>query len=957
MLLDCSARRVAAKEITLFFASPVAYLFLGVFAAVTLFAFFWGEAFFARNIADVRPLFEWLPLLLIFLCSTLTMRMWSEERRTGTLEHVLTQPVPLWSFVVGKFAACLALLAVALLITLPLPITVALLADLDWGPVWAGYLATLLLGAAYLSTGLFVSARSSNQIVSLIGSMLLCGLLYLIGSPLLTELVSIRWAELLRLLGTGARFESISRGVIDLRDLYYYFSLIAAFLMLNLFSLERERWAATGDRRRHRAWYGLTTLVVLNALCANLWLGSLNGLRIDATEGRLYSLSDASRQQLQQLREPLLIRGYFSSNTHPLLAPLVPQLHDLVKEYGVAGEGRVRVELIDPAEQPALEQEANQKYGIQPVPFQIADRHQASLVNSYFNLLIQYGDDYQTLGFRDLIEVKSQGEAQLDVRLRNPEYDITRAIKKVLQSYQSGGNLFDSLQGRLTFTGYVSPDEQLPEALAGFRALVQDQLEALREQAGERLEVSFVDPQADGGQVARRIAEEYGFQPMVEGLLSERSFYFYLTLSRDDQVVQIPLADLSEESFKRNLEAAIKRFAAGFTKTVALVTPQPAAGPMGYGGGAQFYQLQDFLAQELNVRDEELSDGRVEGDADLLMLMAPEQLDEAELFAVDQFLMRGGTVIVASSPFRAELADRRLSLSRHESGLQAWLAHHGLSIDDSLVLDPQNSALPVPVTRQAGGFRFQELHMLDYPYLVEAGPAELNGDNAITANLPRLTLAWASPLQVDADKNANRSVTELIRSSAGAWRSDSLDVMPRLDADGRVDYRPQGEVGRQLLAVVSEGRFDSYFAGKPLPAKLTGQATADEDADDASHTPAPTGVIERSPESARIILFGSNDFLSDQVLQLVGAGDGIRDLSGLQLMANAVDWSLEDRALLAIRGRSHFNRTLPPLDADSQLTWEYLNYGLAVLALGGVALLQRQRMKSRRRRYLELLST
>jgi len=176
-------RRVASKEVTLFFSSPVAYLFLAAFAAVSLFVFFWGESFFARNIADVRPLFEWMPILLIFLCSTLTMRLWSEERRTGTLEHVLTQPVPLWSFVVGKFIGCLWLLVIALLITLPLPVTVAFLGELDWGPVLSGYLATFFLGAAYLAIGLFVSSRSNNQIVSLILAVAVCGLFYLAGSP------------------------------------------------------------------------------------------------------------------------------------------------------------------------------------------------------------------------------------------------------------------------------------------------------------------------------------------------------------------------------------------------------------------------------------------------------------------------------------------------------------------------------------------------------------------------------------------------------------------------------------------------------------------------------------------------------------------------------------------------------------------------------------------------------
>src|SRR5690554_6632743 len=403
-------RRIAGKEITLFFSSPVAYLFLAVFAAVTLFIFFWGESFFSRNIADVRPLFEWMPVLLIFLASTLTMRMWSEERRTGTLEHVLTQPVPLWHFVVGKFVGCLSLLAIALLITLPLPITVAIIGDLDWGPVWAGYLATFLLGAAYLSIGLFVSSRSENQIVSLITAVAVCGIFYLLGSKTLTDFFGSQAGEWLRLLGTGSRFESITRGVVDLRDLYYYLSRIAVFLTLNTFSLERERWALTGSREHHTGWRVMTALLVANAAGANFWLGQVNSLRIDAPAGNQYTISQATEEYLQQLQEPLLLRGYFSSKTHPLLSPLVPQLRDLMQEYAVVSDGRVRVEFIDPVTQPELEEEANQKYAIQPVPFQVADRYQASVVNSYFNVLVQYGDEYQVLGFRELIEIKARGE-------------------------------------------------------------------------------------------------------------------------------------------------------------------------------------------------------------------------------------------------------------------------------------------------------------------------------------------------------------------------------------------------------------------------------------------------------------------------------------------------------------------------------------------------------------------
>ena len=145
--------RIARKEFAGFFSSPTAFIFLGAFLAVNLFVFFWVETFFARNIADARPLFEWMPLLLIFLTTAITMRMWAEERRAGTLEFLLTLPVKSYELVLGKVLACVALVAVAITLTFPLPVTVSLLGPLDWGPVFGGYLATLFLAAAYTAIG------------------------------------------------------------------------------------------------------------------------------------------------------------------------------------------------------------------------------------------------------------------------------------------------------------------------------------------------------------------------------------------------------------------------------------------------------------------------------------------------------------------------------------------------------------------------------------------------------------------------------------------------------------------------------------------------------------------------------------------------------------------------------------------------------------------------------------
>jgi len=245
-----SALVVARKELRTLFHSPVALIFLAVFELVTLFTFFQGSRWFARNIADVRPLFQWLPLLLVFLTAAVTMRQWAEERKVGTLEVLLTLPVRTWDLVLGKFLAATGLVALALSLTLPLPLMVSVLGPLDWGPVVGGYVGALLLGALYVSIGLCVSARTDNQVVSLMVTLLVGGALYLVGSPTVTALLENRWTEILSAIGTGSRFTSIERGVLDVRDLAYYAALTATFLAVNVASLDADRLDVDSPRGR-----------------------------------------------------------------------------------------------------------------------------------------------------------------------------------------------------------------------------------------------------------------------------------------------------------------------------------------------------------------------------------------------------------------------------------------------------------------------------------------------------------------------------------------------------------------------------------------------------------------------------------------------------------------------------------------------------------------------------------
>jgi gliding motility-associated transport system permease protein/gliding motility-associatede transport system auxiliary component len=950
--------RVARKELSAFFSSPVAYIFLGSFLLVSLFVFFWADAFFARNIADVRPLFEWMPLLLIFLVAALTMRMWSEERRMGTIEHLLTLPVRPLQLLAGKFLAGLALLALALLLTLPLPLTVSCIGPLDWGPVWGGYLAALFLGAAYLAIGLYLSARSDNQIVSLISTVLVCGLFYLLGSDLLTGFFGNRTGEILKLLGSGSRFASITRGVIDLRDLYYYLSLVGVFFTLTLYRLERLRWAHDAAGPRHRLWGVLTLLLVANLLAGNLWLQNFSRARVDLTAGRIYSLSDATRGYLAQLQEPLLIRGYFSAKTHPLLAPLVPRLRDLIEEYQLAGHGKVRAEFVDPQQNPELEAEANQKYNIKPVPFQVADRYQSALVNSYFHILVQYGDHYEVLSFRDLIDVKRQGAEGVEVELRNPEYALTRTIKKVMYGFKSGGDLFATMTRPVTLTGYISADAKLPKFLRTFKTQLGELGDELAKQSAGKFQLKLVEPEANGGAVAKQIETAFGFRPMQAGLLDTARFYFYLTLGDGEQTLQVALPDdFSKTALRQNLTTALKRFSGNFLKTVALAVPQAASNPylaqMGRGNGKQFRVLRQQLEANYNVRSVDLATGNIPAAADILVVAAPKQLTEKGLFAIDQFLMKGGTVLLATSPFHVDFGRDNLSATPQKSLLLDWLAQKGLKLEPKMVLDPRNQPFPVPVSRNIGGFVLQELRLIPYPYFIDVRDSGLNSELPVSADLNRVLMDWASPITVDQDKTKGEKLSWLLKSSPQAWTSDAANLVPRIDQAGRSGFTPGKTPGAQLLGVALQGSFTSWFQGKKSPL-LDAQKEAGKGAGkDAA--PQIAGVIDKSPDSARLILFGSSDFLSDQTLQLASSTSGQQDLGALQLVENAIDWSLEDPGLLSIRSHGSYARTLQPLNRETRMLLEYLDY---VLVLGGLLLvfiLSRLQYRRTRNRYQQLL--
>jgi len=221
---------IARRELTAYFISPVAYVFLVIFLLLTGFFTFTVGAFFERGEASLASFFVWHPWLYLVLVPAVGMRVWSEERRAGTIELLLTMPVATWQAILAKFLASWVFLAIALALTFPVVLTVNYLGSPDNGVIVAGYLGSLLLAGAYLAISCMTSAMTRNQVVAFILAVVICLFLILCGFAPVTGLMT-RWAspalvDTVAAFSVVTHFNGFERGVIDTRDLLYFFSVI-----------------------------------------------------------------------------------------------------------------------------------------------------------------------------------------------------------------------------------------------------------------------------------------------------------------------------------------------------------------------------------------------------------------------------------------------------------------------------------------------------------------------------------------------------------------------------------------------------------------------------------------------------------------------------------------------------------------------------------------------------------
>ena len=233
------------RELAGYFTTPIAYIFMIIFVFLSgIFAFYIGN-FFDRGQADLFPFFTFHPWLYLFLIPALAMRLWAEERKGGTIELLLTMPITMPQAVLGKFLAAWAFTAIALSLTFPIWITVNYLGEPDNGIIFASYIGSLLMAGAFLAIGSCVSAVTRNQVIAFVVSAVICLLFVLSGHPLVLDFFSA-WAPeiLVNVISSFSfltHFDAISKGVIDIRDIIYFVSLIAFWLYTNAVLIEYKK--------------------------------------------------------------------------------------------------------------------------------------------------------------------------------------------------------------------------------------------------------------------------------------------------------------------------------------------------------------------------------------------------------------------------------------------------------------------------------------------------------------------------------------------------------------------------------------------------------------------------------------------------------------------------------------------------------------------------------------------
>jgi ABC-2 type transport system permease protein len=400
---------VFKREICAYFNSAIATIYLIVFIAINNGLFL--TRFFLLGRADMRPYFENLPLVLLIFIPVITMRLWAEDRKENTFELLMTFPMRPLEIVLGKYLASLAFYGVALVSTWTIPVMIFFTGTPDKGMIACGYLGAFMVGALFLAVGIFISGLTKEQIVAFVLTVLSCFFLFFLGTDLSASLID-GWVAgfgtfLMNALGVASHLNSFQKGVVDLKDVLYFAVTIGVFLFLNSLFFEGRTRPKSRLIFSSAVAAGAGIVIVFGALVGDMALG-----RFDLTEGKMYTVSGASRRILSGLKSPVWINVYMTpaDKMPTVLKTLEQDIAGKLEELRIASNGKLNYKMThieasklmetrkagkEPPED-SLEAKLQNK-GIAPFQVESIDRDEVGLKLVYAALTIDYKEKNQEI--------------------------------------------------------------------------------------------------------------------------------------------------------------------------------------------------------------------------------------------------------------------------------------------------------------------------------------------------------------------------------------------------------------------------------------------------------------------------------------------------------------------------------------------------------------------------------
>lgn len=410
---------ILSKELYNFFTQPIGYIISTIFVIAFLIITFGVQKYLQYGTNNLSQIFGYTAFLLSIVIPAITMSSISKERQSGTLEYILTRPIRVVEYILGKIAGNSLIVFVLLLTTIPFTLIASGHTQFDFGQLVMQYFGSMVFSVALVSVGVAVSAGFKNEIGAFLTTIILSALLILLGSELIRlPLILDPFISKFSLI---SHYQVISQGVIDIRDVIYFVAFIITFVFIGFYLVKKDKYP-----QDHQDRIGLRNLVILSVVITLLvgYFGQQLVGRIDLTSNKLYTLSEASTQTINNVKDLVTIDIYKSSGLPLEYESEIRSIEALFSDYKSYSGGKLELNYKDPSTSDTAKSDA-QSAGLTPVNFTSQSNTSAQVVEGYFGAVVRYKDDSQTI---NLIDVNN------NALVLNPEYEVTKAIRRLTNS-------------------------------------------------------------------------------------------------------------------------------------------------------------------------------------------------------------------------------------------------------------------------------------------------------------------------------------------------------------------------------------------------------------------------------------------------------------------------------------------------------------------------------------------